>query len=100
MNCKQGDLAIIVRSYSGNEGKIVRCIKIRETNCSSLLPDGSFSSPDVWWEIDQTLPSWNGLPGDDIADSQLRPIRDPGDDAQDESKAWLPPVPTQTKELA
>jgi len=24
MNCKQGDLAIVVRSYTGDEGKVVR----------------------------------------------------------------------------
>jgi hypothetical protein len=28
-------------------------------------------------------------------DKLLRPIRDPGDAATDESKAWLPPVPTR-----
>ena len=28
MNCKQGDLAVIVRSFSGNEGKIVRCVRL------------------------------------------------------------------------
>ena len=30
-------------------------------------------------------------------DRFLRPIRDPGDDARDESWAYLPPVPTTTK---
>jgi hypothetical protein len=34
-----------------------------------------------------------------LDDSHLRPIRDPGDDAADESHAWLPPVPTATKEF-
>jgi hypothetical protein len=28
MNCKQGDLAIVVRSTVGNEGKIVSCVKL------------------------------------------------------------------------
>ena len=28
LNCKQGDLAVIVRSASGNEGKIVRCLAL------------------------------------------------------------------------
>lgn len=27
MNCKEGDLAMIVKSKAGNEGKIVRCIQ-------------------------------------------------------------------------
>jgi hypothetical protein len=32
-------------------------------------------------------------------DSILRPIRDPGDDAQDETLSWLP-VPSTEKEAA
>jgi hypothetical protein len=39
----------------------------------------------------------NGDPYGFVLDFQLRPIRDPGDDAQDETLDWLP-VPT--KELA
>lgn len=26
LNCKQGDLAIVVKSLAGNEGKIVKCL--------------------------------------------------------------------------
>ncbi len=28
MRCKQGDLAIVVRSHCGNLGKIVRCLEL------------------------------------------------------------------------
>ena len=28
LNCKQGDLAVIVRSMAGNEGKIVQCPRL------------------------------------------------------------------------
>lgn len=35
---------------------------------------------------------------DVIPDRFLRPIRNPGDDEADESKAWLPPIPSVTKE--
>lgn len=31
LNCKQGDLAIIVKSTCGNEGKIVRCLELLHT---------------------------------------------------------------------
>ena len=30
MNCKQGDIAIVVKSFAGHEGKIVRCIRLAE----------------------------------------------------------------------
>lgn len=37
-------------------------------------------------------------PGEEawIDDAYLRPINDPGDDAADESRAWLPPIPLPT----
>ena len=28
LNCKQGDLAIVIRSHAGNEGKIVTCVRL------------------------------------------------------------------------
>lgn len=83
MNCKQGDLAIVVKSWAGNEGKIVRCIKyagVQPWQDGEDLPS---------WEIDIDLPGVYGPPENIIADEQLRPIRDPGDDAQDETLTWL-----------
>ena len=73
MNCKQGDLAIIVRCTlepSAN-GKIVRCV-------SSFVIDGH-----VGWEIDPFVKVSNGYYSS-VVDRLLRPIRDPGDDAVDE----------------
>jgi hypothetical protein len=52
------------------------------------------------WSNEDGLKNWQGGLGHVIPDEYLKPIRDPGDDATDESKAWLPPVPTTTKELA
>jgi hypothetical protein len=85
MNCKPGQLAVIVKSVAGNEGKIVRCIRF-------------IGKVDGWvgddrWEIDCTLIGLRGARTRSVQDSYLRPIRDPGDDAVDESAAWLPPVP-------
>lgn len=28
MNCKQGNMAVVVRSMAGNDGKIVRCLRV------------------------------------------------------------------------
>lgn len=70
MNCKQGDLAIVVRSPDGvNLGKIVRCIRFI----------GMYHGcPDVW-ETDRPLEWRDGRGGDvlDCAsmDSYMRPLR-------------------------
>lgn len=50
MNCKQGDLAIIVKSLAGNEGKIVRCLEL-ETNGVK----GMNKNIKVWWKTDTDL---------------------------------------------
>ena len=69
LNCKPGDLALIVRSVAGNQGKIVRCAKIV----------GSWHALDgagPRWETD---PPVNGLKGEHaypVLDCNMRPIRD------------------------
>lgn len=67
MNCKPGDLAIIVKSPAGNAGKIVRCIRF-------------VGKVDGWvgndrWETDSELPSTCGWVTRTMRDSYLRPIR-------------------------
>lgn len=89
MNCKPGDLAIVVRSYAGNEGKIVRCLKLAPGITRALLPNGDFEVGAIW-EIDRPLKSWAGCSDKFAPDSSLRPIRDPGDDAVDETLLRLP----------
>lgn len=84
MNCKQGDLAVIVRSASGNEGKIVRCVKF--AGVVRFYPYGKYPS----WEVDPPVPSIFTGTTDCIPDAELRPIRDPGADAKDETLHWLP----------
>lgn len=82
MRCKQGELAIIVKSFAGNEGKIVRCVRYL-----GMLPwasgDDMVAAPT--WGIDQELSNRYGFFSRCICDDQLRPIRDPGDDAVDET---------------
>lgn len=85
MNCKPGDLAVVVSTLgfpvlSRALGAIVKVIRIDEIR----TPFGPM------WEVEHH----------DIeraADACLRPIRDPGEDARDESLAWQPPVPTREK---
>ena len=92
MNCKPGDLAVIVESSAGNEGKIVRCIRVSQWK-ALLGPNGDVSG--VVWEIEPPVPGWlDGSPTAFALDQCLRPIRDPGDDAKDETLAWLT-VPSQ-----
>lgn len=79
MNCKQGDLAVIVRSMAGNEGKIVRCDR--------LIPGGEDITGlptefgGVRWVIGIPMMGTIG-PIYSVADSCLRPLRD--SDGEDE----------------
>lgn len=67
MNCKQGDLAIVIRSVRGNEGKIVRCVSpLKIIEAWTVEPD---FNPEVL-----------GIPT--FPDAWLRPIRD--QDGEDE----------------
>lgn len=91
LNCKAGDLAVVVKSEAGNEGKIVRCLRYLGYQLWRDRDNSPLCRPT--WEIDQGLYSLDGSLRSEICDDQLRPIRDPGDDAKDESLSWLPPVP-------
>lgn len=87
MNCKQGDLAVFVRSEAGNEGKIVRCVRLNGL-VPYWAPNGGVV--DRWqWETDTYVVNAFGQMVNVANDDYLRPIRDPGDDAQDETLQWL-----------
>jgi len=92
LNCKAGDLAIMVKSYAGNEGRIVRCLAFMP-NELFLIPGGAIICVPAW-KIDVLLKGVNNKTTLFVPDSCLRPIRDPGDDATDETLEWLP-VPTK-----
>ena len=89
MNCRQGDLAMIVWSMASNEGVFVTCV-----NKLGWFKDADTLDVRFWWEIDRSLPDKFGIMDTICCDDQLRPIRPHGDDETDESTAWLPPVPT------
>lgn len=92
MNCKPGDLAVVVYSTAGNEGRVVSCVKF-------LGAVRGWVGEDLWLiEADRPMNSKWGVPNYYARDSRLRPLRDPGDDATDETLLWKP-VPS-TKEPA
>jgi len=101
MNCEKGDLAVIVKSYAGNEGKIVRCLEL-VTGVSFEMPNGVIENVPAW-KIDQSLTGWRGGKSDRVQDYRLRPLRDnPGTD-ETLIYAGLPkkaPVPSKLKEKA
>lgn len=87
MRCKEGDLAMVKVSRMGNEGKIVECVAF----ISQLsFEDGSLR--DAWVVrgnligTDATRDFSRTYGGDGVFPaSWLMPIRDPGDDAIDET---------------
>lgn len=83
MNCKQGDLAIIVRTsyqtYSAL-GRIVKCMKLDVTK--ELIA----------WRIEHPIHLPNGRIVELCEDIALRPIRP--SEGQDETLTWLD-VPTK-----
>lgn len=92
MNCRPGDLAIVVqvRIPEGlhNLGKVVRCLSTTKGPISGL----------PCWRTDPPLTT-TGTRQAVVRDAHLRPIRDPGDDARDETLEWLP-VPSRETEAA
>ena len=88
MNCKPGDLAYIVGSvYAENNGRIVSVL-----SASAAEPQCA----DVWNIECRTPLSVRNRGGKTVQrlaatcpDKLLRPIRDPGDDAVDQTLNWL-----------
>ena len=78
MNCKPGDLAIVVRSFPGDvlkAGFVVTCIEVHDGLFSAL--DGEFYR-NVWFvDHNGNKKAPNGCPLG-VPDAYLRPIR-PGD---------------------
>jgi len=85
MNCKQGDLAVLVKSTAGNEGKIVRCVRyVGRVNWN----DGRGGSESLeTWETDQLIRDASGVVEDSwYVDRDMRPIR--SSDEPDETLSW------------
>lgn len=105
LNCRPGELAYIFRSVAGNYGKTVTCIRLAVPEDFAreheIVPRGPC------WIVDRDLMSIISarlvdgtferyeMPTRICPDAILRPLRDPGDDAVDQTLAWKPvPLPT------
>ena len=89
MNCKPGDLAVYVGyqpQFWGHIKTVVRFVGYHP-----------WDGKPGWW----VEPPFVGGHGHQniVYDESLRPIRDPGDDARDETLEWLP-VPSRETEAA
>lgn len=81
MNCKPGDLAVVIESSTGDSvGKILTCVRLSGRPGLHNL-DGTFDAGPVWETSDFTPDPVTGIPHNYWMDSALRPIRDqPGNE--------------------
>ena len=79
MNCKQGDLAVIVRSRAGNEGRILTCLRLAKA-CECEAESVAWSGP--VWVTDADIPTSWGETTRLYPDERLRPLR--ASDGEDE----------------
>lgn len=96
MNCKPGQLAYTVSPFGGPRGVFVHVL--RPAGAIELLNGNLFmgGGEEAAWVCSGYIQAPNGgcLTLFAIADACLRPIRDPGEDAQDETLSWKPvPLP-------
>lgn len=97
MNCIPGDLAVIVNALSPNRDRIVRCVRLLLPGEEMTLAGVTFVAvaDATFWAVEGRLKAAGPcgeeieVPGGPIRDRWLRPIRDPGPDAVDESLLWL-----------
>ena len=105
MNCKPGELAMVIRSEMGNEGRVVLVVR-RIMSGEHALPNGCPIYPDDVWVIrgrmrtaDERVFSYGdieiGRVEENVKDEEtelpfpdawLRPIRD--QDGEDETLQW------------
>ena len=111
MNCKPGDLAVVVSlggSFAHLNDRIVEVLERAPNGPFVKLPNGACSrGGERCWIVYLPVKVAMPLGGETheqthyavCRDENLRPFRDPGEDAQDESLQWLP-VPSTEKEAA
>lgn len=95
MNCRPGDLAVVVRSDAGNDGKIVFVVR-----AAAYHEYAEFDHADEgrhWWvecKSGLLMDTWGGGEKESsMPDARLRPIR-PGDISDEEVRdLYAPKVP-------
>jgi hypothetical protein len=97
MNCKPGDMAIVIRSLAGNGGKIVRCIRLAGPDEVHRV-HGRWPTED-WWVIDRSIPWSRGQIAAMNRDSNLRPITPPAGtiSSSEVSELYAPRAPERVK---
>lgn len=82
MNCKPGDLAVVIKTEDTEKaGTVDKVVRVQS----------HFRIQGVdYWKLAQAVKGRGSLMFEGLADHILRPIRDPGDDAVDETLQWLP----------
>ena len=85
MNCKPGDLALVVKGR--NRGKVVTCVRL--LNGGTQLEHGVIRDDEAVWELDRVL-SWPEGAAAAICDHALMPIRPPASDESDTADQDLP----------
>lgn len=100
MNCKPGDLAVLVRvekpQLEPNIGKLVTVLRAYDATrwwVRNEQPMLASHAPGVYHQV----PVGNWVIA---SDPSLRPIRPQADDAQDETLSWLPVPTTPVKQEA
>jgi len=76
MNCKQGDMAVIIRSEAGNEGKVVTCLNFVGNPPPTINKRGGFNCylGNDYWLVDRKLNCTSGSIEPYARDSALMPI--------------------------
>lgn len=108
MNCKPGDLAVIVGKHALNVNRLVNVLRTYKGELIEGIE--YYVEPGIhYWVIESAgaSPLMSRMEfGPPIPcklhvarDASLRPIRDPGDDATDQTLEWLP-VPSRETEVA
>ena len=99
LNCKPGDLVVVVRSTLNPQtiGFITTVVKY-EANPRTGEHAWRVSPPlpgqPIYWEGAMRVTDW-------VVDRNLKPLRNPGEDARDETLDWLPlPVTTKDAEVS
>jgi hypothetical protein len=92
MNCKSGDLAMVMRGFPElNRGRVIRVTTV------DVLVGAVTNTP--MWRYEGDLDGQFGGRCACIADACLRPIRDPGDDEVDEIVKKLGAAPKTLTEV-
>ena len=96
MNCKQGCMAMVVKSYADNAGKVVTCLELVGDDALVQIGNIKFRlGGGPWWRVDRML---NLVFNDEVyegvlpfaRDQSLMPIEGDGEKIEDKKEAGIP----------